>query len=180
LAISRKFFTGGTFQALRFLRAFLGVEPFAAHAIAKSPNFLPPFIAATNHLGLRPRPAQVSAEFSGLRYLGATAPLGPPRLDGRPRRGPPAYSSSFDNSASSSCRRYCSFSLIAASTCAQRSCSLTIGIDFKAMVLPFHLGLVAPIRGSYWACTDRDKNSRLSPHAAAERQRNAVATIMLN
>jgi hypothetical protein len=56
------------------LRVFLVAEPFAAPAIAKSSTFFPPFIAATSHLGLRPRPAQVSAGFSGLRYLGPLRP----------------------------------------------------------------------------------------------------------
>jgi hypothetical protein len=47
--------------------------------MAKCPSFLPPFIAATSHLGLRPRPAQVSLGLSGLRYFGATLPRAPPR-----------------------------------------------------------------------------------------------------
>jgi hypothetical protein len=51
----------------------------------------------TSHLGLRPLPAQVSDGFSGLRYLGATAPLGPSRPGFRPRRAPPLYPSSFDS-----------------------------------------------------------------------------------
>jgi hypothetical protein len=91
------------------LRVFLVAEPFAAPAIAKSSTFFPPFIAATSHLGLRPRPAQVSAGFSGLRYLGATAPLGPPRPAGLPRRAPPLYPSSFESSDSSSWRRVADF-----------------------------------------------------------------------
>jgi hypothetical protein len=41
---------------------------------AKSASFFfPPFKAATSHRGLLPLPAQVSLEFSGLRYLGARA-----------------------------------------------------------------------------------------------------------
>jgi hypothetical protein len=60
-----------------FLRA-LPRAPFAADApMAKSSIFLPDLIAADSHRGLRPRPAHVSDEFSGLRYLGAT---GPPRV----------------------------------------------------------------------------------------------------
>jgi hypothetical protein len=43
----------------------------------KSSSFLPDLIAAANHRGLNPRPAQVSAELSGLRYLGATFPQVP-------------------------------------------------------------------------------------------------------
>jgi hypothetical protein len=61
-------------QALRFARVFLTTEPFAT-----PPMVFPLLIAATSHLGLRPRPAQVSDGFSGLRNLGATAPRGPPR-----------------------------------------------------------------------------------------------------
>jgi hypothetical protein len=62
---------------LRALRAFL--RPFAfddgvAPAIRKSSCFFPALIAAANHFGFNPRPAQVSAGFSGLRYLGATTP----------------------------------------------------------------------------------------------------------
>jgi hypothetical protein len=69
---------------LRALRAFLRPFPFdevAAPAMAKSSIFFPPLIAVVNHRGFRPRPAQVSAGFSGFRYLGATRPLAPPRPD---------------------------------------------------------------------------------------------------
>ena len=53
----------------------------AAPAIRKSSGFLPDLIAAANQRGFNPRPAQVSAGFSGLRYLGATAPRAPnPRI----------------------------------------------------------------------------------------------------
>jgi hypothetical protein len=124
---------------LRFLRAFLTGELFAAPAMAKSSSFLPPFIAAVSHLGLRPRPAQVSAGFSGFRYLGATEPLAPPRPAGRPRRPAPLYPASLDSSVSSAWRRDLSFSLIAASTLAFRSCNLAIDIDLRAIV------------GSFWS-----------------------------
>src|SRR6202043_782019 len=87
---------------LRGLRAFL--RPFVfddgARAMRKSSIFLPDLIAAANHRGFKPRPAQVSAGFSGLRYLGATGPFAP-----RPRaifeRVPPWNRASFDSPASS-------------------------------------------------------------------------------
>jgi hypothetical protein len=67
---------------LRALRAFL--RPFALDevvtpAIAKSSMFFPDLMAAVSQRGFKPRPAHVSAGFSGLRYLGATEPLAPPR-----------------------------------------------------------------------------------------------------
>src|ERR1700729_2234772 len=65
----------------------------AGPAIGKSSGFLPDLIAAANHRGFNPRPAQVSAAFSGLRYLGATNdPFRPPtrRIPGFERPVPPA------------------------------------------------------------------------------------------
>jgi len=61
------------------LRVFLPPFAFdaAAPAIRKSSAFLPDLIAAASQRGFNPRPAQVSAGFSGLRYLGATAPRAP-------------------------------------------------------------------------------------------------------
>src|SRR5262249_49630631 len=57
---------------LRFLRRFR-----ADLSIRKSSSFLPPLIAATSHLGLAPRPAQVSPD--RLRYFGGTfLPFLPP------------------------------------------------------------------------------------------------------
>jgi hypothetical protein len=101
--------------------------------MAKSSIFLPPLIAAASHLGLRPRPAQVSDGFSEFRYLGATEPLGPPGPAGLPRRlrGPP---SSFGNSVSSSSRRVFTFSLIAASTLLFRSCSWGTDIVLRVAI----------------------------------------------
>src|ERR1700748_2204526 len=64
------------FLATRFLRAFLGA-PLTLPEIAKSSSFLPDLIAAASHRGFRPRPAQVSPGFSGLRYFGATFPRAP-------------------------------------------------------------------------------------------------------
>ena len=62
----------------RFLitsRRFLAGPLFAFVApdwIRKSSRFFPAFISAAIHLGIAPRPAQVSARFLGLRYLGGT------------------------------------------------------------------------------------------------------------
>jgi hypothetical protein len=56
-----------------FLRPLL--RPLAA--MAKSSIFLPDLIAAASQRGFRPRPAHVSAGFSGLRYLAATGPRAP-------------------------------------------------------------------------------------------------------
>jgi hypothetical protein len=67
------------FLDLRTFRVFLvglAADAFAtAPGIKKSSSFLPDLMAAASHLGLRPRPARVSAGFSGLRYLGATEPI---------------------------------------------------------------------------------------------------------
>jgi hypothetical protein len=69
------------FPALRTFGVFLiglAADAFAtAPGIKKFSSFLPDLMAAASHLGLRPRPAQVSAGFSGLRYLGATEPIRP-------------------------------------------------------------------------------------------------------
>src|SRR6516225_7981775 len=57
------------YEAQRFDLRFL--RPFRADlSIKKSSSFFPPLIAATSHLGLAPRPAQVSPE--RLRYFGGT------------------------------------------------------------------------------------------------------------
>src|SRR6266566_6264255 len=65
---------------LRALRALFGLLAFfeaTAPRIRKSSADFPPLIAAVNHFGLNPRPAQVSSGFSGLRYFGGTGPLSP-------------------------------------------------------------------------------------------------------
>src|SRR6266446_3917150 len=65
---------------LRALRALFGLVAFfdgTAPRIRKSSADLPPLIAAVNHFGLNPRPAQVSSGFCGLRYFGGTGPLKP-------------------------------------------------------------------------------------------------------
>jgi hypothetical protein len=61
---------------LRAFRAFLGPFVFglACAEIKKSSKFPPRLIAAVIHRGLNPRPAQVSAGLSGLRYFGASTP----------------------------------------------------------------------------------------------------------
>jgi hypothetical protein len=66
-------------RALRFFLRPLIFDDFAAPTIRNSSCFFPALIAAVNHFGFNPRPAQVWVRFSGLRYLGATAPLSPPR-----------------------------------------------------------------------------------------------------
>jgi hypothetical protein len=65
---------------LRALRALFGLVAFldgTAPRIRKSSADFPPLIAAVNHFGLNPRPAQVSSGFCGLRYFGGTGPLSP-------------------------------------------------------------------------------------------------------
>jgi len=71
---------GATRCHLRALRALFGLVAFfdgTAPRIRKSSADLPPLIAAVNHFGLNPRPAQVSSGFCGLRYFGGTGPLSP-------------------------------------------------------------------------------------------------------
>src|SRR5271168_1898825 len=84
-----------TVAPLAFLRPFAFDTP--EPAIRKSSAFLPDLIAAVNHRGFNPRPAQVSAGFSGLRYLAATV--------ARPRTPfvdfPPLKRPSFESSDSS-------------------------------------------------------------------------------
>src|SRR5260370_18180392 len=65
---------------LRALLALFGLVAFfdgTAPRIRKSSADLPPLIAAVNHFGLNPRPAQVSSGFCGVRYFGGTGPLSP-------------------------------------------------------------------------------------------------------
>ena len=81
----------GTWRALTLASAQRGgrighsaTAPRRSHVhlrIKKSSFFLPPLIAATNHRGVAPRPAQVSDRFFGFQYLGATfLPLSEPFL----------------------------------------------------------------------------------------------------
>ena len=68
-ALARFTFTSAPLAFLR-LFDFDAAEP----AMRNSSIFFPDLIAAVSHRGFNPRPAQVSAGFSGLRYLGATPP----------------------------------------------------------------------------------------------------------
>src|ERR1700675_808327 len=100
------------------LRIFLPPFAFdaAAPAIRKSSCFLPDLIAAANHRGFNPRPAQVSVGFSGLRYLGATFPQAPrPKADFE-RAAPPWKRASFASSDSSVRRCSITLALSAVST----------------------------------------------------------------
>src|SRR5882672_2960947 len=85
--------TSVTCGALRALFGLLAFFDATAPRIRNSSADFPPLIAAVNHFGLNPRPAQVSSGFCGLRYFGATGPLSPnpdpffPRLIGEFRSG---------------------------------------------------------------------------------------------
>jgi hypothetical protein len=86
-----------------FFRPFAFAEG-AKPAMAKSSSFFPDLIAAVNHRGFNPRPAQVSVAFSGLRYLGATDdPFRPPRPDFV--RAPPTWNRLIFESSDSRARR---------------------------------------------------------------------------
>src|SRR5580700_1976769 len=90
----------------------------------------PVFMAAVSHLGISPRPAQVSLGLSGLRYLGATAP---PR---RVTSFPPALLSNRLSFASSDCSVFRSsrtLPLRAASTLSRRLVRRSSDIDFRFM-----------------------------------------------
>src|SRR5450432_2934462 len=116
-------------DAVYFFLAVLRPLPRPLAAMAKSSIFLPDLIAAASQRGFNPRPAQVSAEFSGLQYLGATEPY----LT-RPPVGffPCPYPPSFDSSPSRAWR--CSDTLTAsiASTSPFSFTSLSIDIVFSA------------------------------------------------
>ena len=81
-------------------RRIAGFERPVPPAMAKSSSFFPDLRAAVNHRGFNPRPAQVSVAFSGLRYLGATDPVGPPRPDFA--RAPPTWNRLIFESSDSS------------------------------------------------------------------------------
>jgi hypothetical protein len=129
---------GGSFRKpgrdyLRGLRAFLRPLAFGdddVPAMRKSSSFLPDLIAAANHRGFNPRPAQVSAELSGFRYLGATFPQVPrPKADFD--RVPPWKRVSFASSDSSVRRCSVTFPLSAAATRSRKPISCSTDIDFK-------------------------------------------------
>src|SRR5438034_1080216 len=72
----------GNVSPTYFRRPFFGAAGrplFTGAVILKCSSFLPVFSAAASHRGFSPRPAHVSAGFSGLRYFGATGPRAPPR-----------------------------------------------------------------------------------------------------
>jgi len=86
------FFAVDLFVAFFALRTFLWIffsgTFFAEELRLNSSSFLPALSAVVSQRGFNPRPAQVSAGFSGLRYFGATF-----RTTSRPTdftRGPPA------------------------------------------------------------------------------------------
>jgi hypothetical protein len=114
-------------------------------------------MAAVSQRGLRPRPAQVSAGFSGFRYLGATGPIRPVRANLVAFR-PPVKPASFDSSDSSSWRRAVTLAAMAASTWLLRACNLAIGIVFRAMVV------VSPCRGYNFESTE------ILPHSASDKK----------
>src|SRR5262249_11661138 len=128
----------------RYLAALRGfLRPFgfdfgesAIPAIRKSSIFFPDLIAAVSQRGFNPRPAQVSAGFSGLRYLVATAlPATRPRSGLEPL--PPPLKWVRLASLVWSDRR-CSVTLAerAASTRPLSSTSFSIDIVFKAIFVP--------------------------------------------
>src|SRR5271156_6113787 len=136
MALARR--RAGYLALLRSFLVFFGgffADAAEAPGIRKSSSFFPPLTAALSQRGLRPRPAQVSVGFSGLRYFGATGPFGPPRpnLMGFPPR--PPNPESLDSSDSSSRRRSVTFALMAASTSLLRSRSLSIDIVLRAMIV---------------------------------------------
>src|ERR1700730_13680280 len=107
---ARRIGAGRRQDYFRGLRALL--RPFVfddgAPAIRKSSIFLPDLIAAANHRGFKPRPAQVSAGLSGLRYFAATLPRAPhPKAAFEP--APPWTRVSFESPVSSILR--CSITL---------------------------------------------------------------------
>ena len=68
-----RFFTGRPRFAFATGARLAFAVVFAADlSIRKLSRFFPAFTAAAIHLGIAPRPAQVSLQFLGLRYLGAT------------------------------------------------------------------------------------------------------------
>src|SRR6202047_1505314 len=99
---ARRIGAGRRQDYFRGVRALLRPVAFDGRALAmrKSSIFLPDLIAAANHRGFKPRPAQVSAGLSGLRYFAATLPRAP-----HPKaafaRAPPWTRVSFASSDSS-------------------------------------------------------------------------------
>jgi hypothetical protein len=104
---------------------------FAFAAIAKCSSFLPDFIAAVSQRGFRPRPAHVSEGLSGLRYLGATRPRGPPRFPFNDLLPLEFICERLLSLASSDRRSSATLALSAASILPLRSINLSTDIDLR-------------------------------------------------
>ena len=101
-----RFFTGRPRFAFATGARLAFAVVFAADlSIRKLSRFFPAFTAAAIHLGIAPRPAQVSLRFLGLRYLGATflpfslLPAGRPSPAGMGRRKRSAFLPAASHSA---------------------------------------------------------------------------------
>src|ERR1700732_1495934 len=129
---ARRIGAGRRQDYFRGVRALLRPVAFDGRALAmrKSSIFLPDLIAAANHRGFKPRPAQVSAGLSGLRYFAATLPRAP-----HPKaafaRAPPWTRVSFASSDSTVRRCAMTLALSAEATRFRRSIRRSTDIDFK-------------------------------------------------
>src|SRR5260370_23938967 len=132
----------GNRQGANYLRRAtfrdLVAAAFSVPAMLKSSSFLPDFIAADNHRGLSPRPAQVSLGFSGLRYFGATFPLAPRAKADFPREPPASKRVSLASSDSRVRRSSATLDPKTASILPRRPISASIDIDFKFIFLLLH------------------------------------------
>src|SRR5271167_3884581 len=147
---------GHYFFATRFLRGFLASFPLPE--IAKSSIFFPDLIAAASQRGFSPRPAHVSAGFSGLRYFGATFPLTPRPMDFE-RVPPDSNRLSFASSVSSARRSSDTFDASSASMRPFSPTSASIVIDFKFIFI----SLLSPRLALYR--TDDNCKHRIAPAA---------------
>src|SRR5262249_38954643 len=126
---------GQVSEGQRFPLRFL--LPFPSDlSIKKSSIFFPPLIASTSHLGLAPRPAQVSPD--GPRYFGGTFLPFNVLLPRRVTLAPPSI---LSNCCSISARRLTSVS----STCSRRSMSASIVIPDR-----FTFGIVISNTKTRW------------------------------
>jgi hypothetical protein len=117
----------------RLTRAFLRTgfaAPSLVPAIRKSSSFFPDLMAAANHRGFSPRPAQVSLGFSGFRNFGATFPRAPSR-SAFGRAPLESKRDSLASSVSRARRSPATFDPRAASILLRRPTSASIDIDFK-------------------------------------------------
>src|SRR5262249_32221023 len=115
--------------------------------IRKSSGFLPSLMAACSHLGLAPRPAQVSP--FGPRYFGAT--LRPLRL--APRRRPFPTVPPSPPSRASCCFRSCAFSLRILVTSSRNANSASTDIEARR----FGLAMATPLQVRI-CCSPEDIN----------------------